>query len=189
MVNNPHKKNCKVLMIEPSNQLPANEKARPNGTLGPAYIVGSLRRHGIEVDYIDATVGQEGRDLKETFYLREELENGSIRYGMKKEELYEIFPNYDIIATSSIFTVQTRMHFEIASIVKEVEKQNNKKILTVSGGVNARSLREHFLSNGFDIIALAEGEDTIIQIVEEVSSKKPDFSKKLPRFFFKHQKK
>ena len=68
MVNNPHKKNCKVLMIEPSNQLPANEKARPNGTLGPAYIVGSLRRHGIEVDYIDATVGQEGRDLKETFY-------------------------------------------------------------------------------------------------------------------------
>ena len=177
MVNNPHKKNCKVLMIEPSNQLPANEKARPNGTLGPAYIVGSLRRHGIEVDYIDATVGQEGRDLKETFYLREELENGSIRYGMKREELYEIFPNYDIIATSSIFTVQTRMHFEIASIVKEVEKQNNKKILTVCGGVNARSLREHFLSNGFDIIALAEGEDTIIQIVEEVSNKKPDFSK------------
>ena len=177
MVNNPHKKNCKVLMIEPSNQLPANEKARPNGTLGPAYIVGSLRRHGIEVDYIDATVGQEGRDLKETFYLREELENGSIRYGMKREELYEIFPNYDIIATSSIFTVQTRMHFEIASIVKEVEIQNNKKILTVCGGVNARSLREHFLSNGFDIIALAEGEDTIIQIVEEVSSKKPDFSK------------
>ena len=96
---------------------------------------------------------------------------------MKKEELYEIFSPYDIIATSSIFTVQTRMHFEIASIVKEVEKQNNKKIITVSGGVNARALREHFLSNGFDIVALGEGEDTIIQIVEEVSSKKPNFSK------------
>ena len=45
-----------------------------------------------------------------------------------------------------------------------------------TGGVNARSLREHFLSNGFDIVALAEGEETIIQIVEEVSSKKPNFS-------------
>ena len=95
-----YKKNCKVLVIEPPNQLPTNEKARPNGTLGPAYIVGSLRRHGIETDYLDATVGQEGRDLKDTFYLREKLENGSIRYGMKKEELYEIFPHYDIISTS-----------------------------------------------------------------------------------------
>jgi len=170
-----YKKNCKVLVIEPCNQLPSFEKARPNGTLGPAYIIGSLRRNGIETDYLDATVGQLGRDLKETFYRREELENGNIKFGMKNLELFNIFSNYDIIATSSIFTVQTRMHFEIAKIAREVEKNNNKKITVVTGGVNARSLREHFLSNGFDIVALAEGEDTIIQIVDEVSSSKPNF--------------
>ena len=44
---NLYKKNIRVLVIEPSNQQPKYEKARPNGTLGPAYIVGSLRKHGI----------------------------------------------------------------------------------------------------------------------------------------------
>ena len=75
---NLYKKNIRVLVIEPSNQQPKYEKARPNGTLGPAYIVGSLRKHGIETDYLDATVGQIGRNLKETFYLRNEMENGNI---------------------------------------------------------------------------------------------------------------
>ena len=117
-----YKKNLKVLIIEPANQLQANDKARPNGTLGPAYILGSLRRNGIEADYLDATVGEIGRDLNETFYLRTEMENGNIRYGMSADELPEIFCKYDIIATSSIFTVQTRMHFEIAKIAKMAHK-------------------------------------------------------------------
>ena len=90
---------------------------------------------------MDCTVGQEGRDLKETFFNREELENGNIKYGMKSKELYEIFANYDVIATSSIFTDQTRMHFEIAKIAKKVAADKGKKILVISGGVNARALR------------------------------------------------
>ena len=176
-MENLYKKNARVLVIEPSNQGPAFEKARPNGNLGPAYIVGALRKYRIEVDYLDAIVGQKGRDLNETFYRKLEMENGNIRYGMDPGEFPEIFSNYDIIITSSIFTVQTRMHFEIAAITKKVARKNGKEILTVSGGVNARALREHFLSNGFDIIALAEGEITIIQIADQFSSDKPDYSK------------
>ena len=153
-----YKKEIRVLLIEPAVQRPSFDRAKPNGNLGPAYIVGALRRHGIEVDYLDATVGQNGRDLNKTFYNRTELENGLIRFGMNSSEFPEIFSNYDIIATSSIFSAQTRMHFEIAKIARKVSKENGKKILIVSGGVNARALREHFLSNGFDIIALGEGE-------------------------------
>ena len=174
---NPYKGNLKVLVIEPPMQLPEFDKAKPNGSLGPAYIVGALRKHGVEVDYIDATVGPAGTDLKTTFFKRIKMKNGNVRYGMNNDELKEIFHKYDIVATSSIFTLQTRMHFEIAKLVKLVSKNSNKKILTVCGGVNARALREHFLSNGFDIVALADGERTIIQIVEEVGSSKPDFSK------------
>ena len=48
-----NKKNPKVILIEPSNQLAGTEKARPNGSLGPAYIIGALRKHGIEADYLD----------------------------------------------------------------------------------------------------------------------------------------
>jgi len=172
-----YKKNIRVLVLEPAIQRPSFDRARPNGNLGPAYLVGALRHHGIEVDYLDATVGEDGRDLKETFYNRNELENGLIRFGMSIDELPEIFSNYDIVATSSIFSAQTRMQFEVAAVAAKVSKQNGKKILTISGGVNARALREHFLSNGFDIVALGEGERTIVQICEEFSSKKPDYSK------------
>lgn len=171
-----NKKNIRVIVVEPPNQHPVHEKARPNGSLGPAYIVGALRQHGIEADYLDATVGLNGSDLSETFYNRNEMENGNIRCGMKEKVLPEIFSQYDIVATSSIFTVQTRMHFEIAAIAKKVQKENGKQILTISGGVNARALREHFLSNGFDIIALGEGESTIVQIVDQLSSGNPDYS-------------
>ena len=172
-----YKKNLRVLVIEPALQRPIYDKARPNGGLGPAYLVGALRKHGIEVDYLDVTVGTRGRNLNETFYRRKEMENGNIRYGMSSDEFPDIFSKYDIIATSSIFSAQTRMHFEIATIAKKVSKENSKPILTVSGGVNARALREHFLSNGFDIVALGEGEITIVQIVEQFSSSKPDYSK------------
>ena len=176
-MNKSYKKNIRVLVIEPAIQRPNFDRARPNGNLGPAYLIGALRNHGVEVDYLDATVGIDGSDLNETFYHKEELENGLIRFGMSADRLPEIFSNYDIIATSSIFSAQTRMQFEIASIAAKVSKENGKKILTVSGGVNARALHEHFLSNGFDIVALGEGERTIVQICEEFSSNKPDYSK------------
>ena len=91
-----YKKNIRVLVIEPAIQRPSFDRARPNGNLGPAYLIGALKQHGIEADYLDATVGEDGRDLKETFYNRKELENGLIRFGMSIDELPEIFSNYDI---------------------------------------------------------------------------------------------
>ena len=127
-----YKKNVRVLVIEPPLQRPIFDKARPNGSLGPAYLVGSLRKHGIEVDYIDASVGPKGTDLNESFYRRIQIENGNIRYGMSNDAMSEIFSKYDIIATSSIFTAQTRMHFEIAAIAKKVAKESSKKILIIS---------------------------------------------------------
>ena len=100
-----YKKNIRVLVIEPAIQRPSFDRARPNGNLGPAYLIGALRQHGIEADYLDATVGEDGRDLKETFYRRVEMENGNIVYGMNTNEFPDIFSQYDIIATSSIFSV------------------------------------------------------------------------------------
>ena len=179
-----YKKNIRVLIVEPSNQQQPIEKARTNGSLAPAYLVGALRNKGIEADYLDATVGPIGSDLKKTFHLRNEMENGNIRVGMSYDDLPEIFSRYDIVATSSTFTLQTRMHFELAAIAKKVIKENGQSILVVSGGVNARSLREHFLMNGFDIVALGDGERTIVQIVEQLSSGKPDYSK-VERIAFK----
>ena len=65
-----YKKNIRVLLIEPAVQRPTFDRAKPNGNLGPAYIIGALRKHGVEVDYIDATVGPSGSDLNTTYFLR-----------------------------------------------------------------------------------------------------------------------
>jgi len=170
-------KNIRVLVVEPANQHPPYERARPNGSLGPAYIVGALRKNGIEADYLDATVGLPGTNLDKTFFLRTEMQNGNVRCGMSADEMAEIFCAYDIIATSSIFTVQTRMHFEVAAVANRVQKEHGKPQLVVSGGVNARALKDHFLANGFDVVALGEGERTIVQIVEQLTSGQPDYSK------------
>ena len=39
-----YSKNLKVLMIEPAIQKPTFDRAKPNGNLGPAYIIGALRK-------------------------------------------------------------------------------------------------------------------------------------------------
>ena len=78
---------------------------------------------------------------------------------------------------TKIELLREKNYIKSIQIAKKVSKENGKEILVVSGGVNARALREHFLSNGFDIVALAEGERTIVQICEEFSSQKPDYSK------------
>ena len=169
--------NIKVLVVEPPNQHYADDMARPNGSLGPTYIVGALREHGITADYVDGTIGPVDGDFKSTFYNTIEQENGTVRYGMTPDQLAEVISGYDVVATSSTFTLQTRMHFEIASIAKKIASDRGRPILVVSGGVNARALNRHFLANGFDVIALGDGEKTIVEIVEEFCQPNPDFSK------------
>ena len=168
-------KEMKVLVMEPANQLLPIDTARPNGSLGPPYLVGALRQKGIEADYLDATVGRPSDSLEATFYNRIEQDNGTMRYGMSREQLAEVFAQYDVIATSSIFTAQTRMHVEVAAVAKQVSEAGDRKILVISGGVNARALHEHFLANHFDVVALGEGEQTIVEIVEQFRKPKPDF--------------
>jgi radical SAM superfamily enzyme YgiQ (UPF0313 family) len=176
----------RVLILEPPNQLAPDDRAFTNGNLGAAYIVAALRQAGVETDYLDATVGFPGDDLQESFYRRTPMENGNVRVGLSRERLADIISKYDIVATTSSFTLQTRMHFEIAEIVRQVEKENGQRILTISGGVNARSLREHFLGAGFDAVAMGDGEKTVVQFVESVASGAPDF-KQVERIAFLDQ--
>ena len=120
------KRNLKVLVLEPPNQQAPSDWARPNGALGPAYLVGALRSRGIEADYLDATVGTDPGMLASTFYNRVEEDDNTFRYGMSSEHLAETFAPYDVIATSSIFTAQTRMHFEVARIARQVAEQRDR---------------------------------------------------------------
>jgi len=165
--------NPRVLVLEPPNQLLPIDTARPNGALGPAYLVGALRAADIEADYFDGTVGSIGTPTGLSFFNRIEQENGTIRYGEKDSMLAAVIADYDVVATSSIFTAQTRMHFEVAAIAKRVAMQRGKPILTIAGGVNARALRKHFLANNFDIVVNGDGEDKIVDLVRGCTRMRP----------------
>jgi anaerobic magnesium-protoporphyrin IX monomethyl ester cyclase len=166
----------KVLVLEPANQQLPIDTARPNGALGPAYLVGALRAAGIQADYCDGTVGAADEPIEQSFLNRVEQENGTIRYGVTPARLAEAIAGYDIVATSSIFTAQTRMHFEAAAIARRVEAGRGRRLLMVAGGVNARALTPHFLANGFDIVALGEGERVIVEIARAYARPRPDFA-------------
>jgi len=158
------KKEPKILLMYPPNQLMDIEIPRPDGSLGLLYLAGALRRVGIEVKLIDASVGAEGDSLRETFFHRVKQPNGLTRIGMTPERLREYFAEeqFDIIGISSLFTPQTRMVLEVAQIVKEV----NPQTLVLLGGVNARSLTSRFFaSKNVDLIATSESDKVIVAIV------------------------
>lgn len=166
----------KILVMEPANQQLPIDTARPNGALGPAFLVGALKQAGFHADYLDATVGPADFPLEKSFYNRIDQGNGTIRYGMSRQALEEELSKYDLIATSSIFSAQTRMHLEIASIVRSIEKQKGRRIVLISGGVNARAMLTVFLNAGYDMIGLAEGEELIVNVARMVALGNLDFS-------------
>lgn len=161
---NMSKQNPKVLLVYPPNQLMPVEIPRPDGSLGPLYLAGALRKANTHVELLDASVGASDDNLRDTFFRRQLQSNGLTRIGMTQERIKEYFlkGGYDIIAIHSNFTPQTRMAIEVARIAKEV----NPKVLVIAGGVNARALAPRLLkTNLIDIISISEGEKTIVDIV------------------------
>ena len=79
----------KVLFIYPPNQLMPIETPRPDGSLGPLYLIGALRTIGIEADLLDATAEKFDQIVMQ--------ESGLIRVGMDADQLSERIAGYDVI--------------------------------------------------------------------------------------------
>lgn len=154
----------KVLLVYPPNQLMEIETPRPDGSLGPLYLAGALKRAGFEADILDASVGAPGDDLGETFYRTVKQGNGLIRIGLPEARIRDFIAQggYGVVGINSNFTPQTRMALEVARAAKAV----SKKIFVMAGGVNARNLPERFLGSGFvDAVCLTEGERILVNTV------------------------
>lgn len=150
-------KTPKGLLIYPPNQLMDVETPRPDGSLNLLYLAAALEAKGVQTDILDCSVGTAEQTLEDTFYRRIRQENGLIRIGMQFDEIAEYVKKrgYDFIGINSNFTPQTKMAFETARVIKEM----NPTIKIYTGGVNARALKERFLQTGyFDAICLTEGE-------------------------------
>lgn len=158
------KKEPKVLLIYPPNQLMDIEVPRPDGSLGILYLAGALRQEGIEVDVLDASVGSDQDNIKDTFFRRVKQPNGLTRIGMTIERIREFVAQgkYNIVGISSIFTPQTSMVLKTARAIKDV----SSGIFVIAGGVNAQALAPRLLvSKAIDLIIISEAEKTIVSVV------------------------
>ncbi len=149
-------------------QFAPGEQAKPDGSLSLTYLSSALRNAGYDVKLLDVSVGNEKDTLETGFFNTTHLDSGLIRAGISHERIAEEVAEADVIGISSIFTPQTKMVFELSNLVKKIDP--NK--LVISGGTNARNLRDRFFANGVDIIALSEAEITILELAEWVRGKR-----------------
>ena len=153
-------------------QFAQQDTVKPDGSLSLPYIAGALRNANFEVKILDACVGSEKDNLRDTFYHPVELPSGLIRVGMSRERIAEEIKEYDVIGITSIFTFQTSMVLDVVRTIKEVDPEK----LVVAGGVNARCLANRFFESGVDVICLSEAEKTIVEIANTLRKGSRDFS-------------
>ena len=163
----------RFLLMYSALQFAPNDSVKPDGSLSLPYVGGALRDANFEVQILDASVGNDRDDLRDSFHSPQSLPNGMIRVGISKERIASEIANYDVIGVSSIFTTQTNMVLDLIRFIKQVDP--NK--LVISGGVNARYLAHRFFESGADIICLSEAEKTIVKIGNVLRSGSRDFSR------------
>jgi anaerobic magnesium-protoporphyrin IX monomethyl ester cyclase len=149
-------------------QFAPGEQAKPDGSLSLAYVASALRNAGYDVKILDVSVGNEKDTLETGFFNNTNLDTGLVRAGISEERIAEEVAEADVVGISSIFTPQTKMVFELSNLVKKIDP--NKLVL--SGGVNARNLRDRFFANGVDLIVLSEAELTILELAEWIRGKR-----------------
>jgi len=166
-------RDVRVLLLSPPVQSPRGTTNKPNASLAYPNLAGAVRAHGVDVRIFDACVGDGDDPLEEMFANPTPLPNGYLRTGVSDERIVAVAADYDVIGISNIFTDQETMALHCARLIRAAFPE---KVL-VTGGVNARSRLPQFFAAGFDAIALSEGEQTIIEIVEAVRrSPRPDFA-------------
>lgn len=159
-------RNPEILLVEPTNLFPQDTARRPNGSLGPVSLGGSLLEAGYDAKYLDMSVGTNEHTLEDVFLKdRAPNEKGLVHVGMTDDEIREAVTRYDIVLLTNIFTPQTNSALNAGRLIKEV----NPETVLLAGGINAWSLPDRFLDAGFDGIGLGEGEATAVHVADAIS--------------------
>lgn len=128
--------------------------------------------HGVEVAVFDACVGNAADDLDATFYHQTTLPSGLLRTGVSDDRILEEAADCDVVGITSIFSDQETMVLETARLLR----REFPDLKLISGGVNARSRRQHFFDAGFDVVCLSEAENTIRLLADQLRSDEWDVS-------------
>lgn len=158
----------KILLVKPPITVPDDWKGITffDPPLGLAYVASVLCKEGYDVDILDA--GIEG-------WRKINSHNGRKYVGLSFENISRIIARKapDVVGITSL-SVDASNGTEIARSAKQV----NKDIKVVWGGTHATVIPEKVLAEeSTDFVVTGEGEYTMLELVRELESPSPDFSR------------
>ncbi len=150
----------KVLLLKPPLTSFKPMHMPPTEPLGLMYLAGFLRDKGKDVSILDASVGGEFRNNDGLF--THGLTDASLR-----DHIIRLSP--DVVGISCMFTVHSKGPHNAAKVVKDISRD----ILVVFGGAHASALPQCVLrDNNVDLIVKGEGEQTLLEIIENIEKSK-----------------
>jgi len=156
----------KIMLIMPSNTMPADSVRRIAEPLGLLYIGAVLKKEAYEVNILDSTC--EG-------YWNSTIKEGYITYGLSDEQIMKRIRDFspDIVGVSSMFSAHQENALHHCDLVKQV----NPNTLVVIGGIHPSLDPEGTIKHkSVDYVILGEGEYRFAKLLEALNSgKEPDF--------------
>lgn len=152
----------RVLLIRPPHITPkaAVTVRTASLPLGLAYIASALRTAGHEVEVLDTVA----------LGINQHWSYGKASIGtglVDQEILAQVKDQYDIIGVSCMFATDWK---HSKNLVQEISRKCNAVI--VLGGEQVSTVPEHSLrSSNADIVAIGEGEETIVEIAKRLDEK------------------
>ena len=150
----------KICLIRPGIVVPANNQTTMfTPPLGLAYVAGTLRRAGHEVQFIDAV----GLALDS----RMAVDNDCFIYGLAPAETVDrIDPASDIIGVAFGFSFEWPTGRDLVGAIRE----RFPHALIIGGGEHVTAMPEQSLAeSALDLAVLGEGEETVVEIADALS--------------------
>ncbi len=148
----------RVMLIRPPyTDYEGAEPPRIGIPLGMLSVASSVEQRGHTVKVFDALAYMDKAEDKRHF---------GASWGRIISEIGSFSP--DVVGITNLFSTQLEKAFILPKMIKEL----GKDIKIIVGGPHATVRPQDFLSNGFDFVILAEGEETAPAVLEYLEGKR-----------------
>ncbi len=156
----------KIMLISPSNVIPADSARRLTTPIGLMYIGGILKRNNYQVQIVDSPC--EG-------YNNTQREGNYVRYGLSDSQLVEKISQFepDLVGVTSMFSAHQQNALNCCDLIKKFDRD----IQVVFGGVHPTLCPTEAIQNdSVDYVLIGEGEYRMLELVRNLNQGKRDFS-------------